>query len=123
MQRPTLLVASLLAASGVAAGAFGAHGLKAVLGATQMGWWQTGVQYQMWHAVALAALGLSGLSGLGRAAALLATGTLIFSGTLYAMALTECRWLGAVTPIGGILMVAGWLVLAWRAYKEKAPSR
>lgn len=69
----------------------------------------------MWHAIALVALAAA-LPRAGVPAALLALGTLLFSGSLYGMALTGARWLGPVTPIGGLLMIAGWLAVAWRAF-------
>lgn len=104
---------ALLTAVGIALGAFGAHGLERVLEPRALGWWQTGVQYQLWNALGLLALGaLPGRPGL--AAALIGAGTLVFSGSLYAMALTDARWLGMVTPVGGALMIAGWLLAAWR---------
>ncbi len=90
--------------------------------ADQLGWWQTGVQYQLWHAVALLALAALPLPRLGMPAALIAVGTLIFSGTLYLMALTDLRWLGAITPIGGTAMIAGWLLLAWRGWTRRSET-
>jgi len=103
----------LLAAIGVACGAFGAHALRSMLDPVRLGWWDAAVQYQMWHAIAL--LALATLGDRARIPALLiAFGTIIFCGTLYVMALTDLRWLGAVTPIGGTLMIGGWLSLAWR---------
>ena len=119
-QRLALTAGALLAALGVALGAFGAHALKARLDAQALGWWETAVQYQMWHAIGLIALAALPLSRLRLAAALLTFGTLIFAGTLYAMALTGIRWLGAVTPVGGTLMIAGWLVAFWQNLKQGA---
>lgn len=119
--RLPLLAGALLAALGVALGAFGAHALRGALDATAQGWWQTAVQYQMWHAIGLIALGAARLPRTLLPALLLATGTVIFAGTLYTMALGGPRWLGAITPIGGSLMIAGWLVLAWRVLRS--PSR
>lgn len=114
MNRPAAIAGALLAAGGVALGAFGAHGLRAMLDAQALGWWQTAVQYQLFHAAGLIAIAaLPGLRA-GAPVALLAGGTLIFSGSLYLMALTGARWLGAVTPVGGLAMIAGWLLLAWR---------
>jgi uncharacterized membrane protein YgdD (TMEM256/DUF423 family) len=112
--RFALIAGALLAALGVALGAFGAHGLRGLLTPEALGWWQTAVQYQLWHALGLLAIGAARLDGLRAAAALLLAGTLVFSGSLYAMALTDLRWLGAVTPVGGALMIGGWLLLAWR---------
>jgi uncharacterized membrane protein YgdD (TMEM256/DUF423 family) len=109
---------ALLAASGVALGAFGAHALRGSLDAAALGWWQTAVQYQMWHALALIAIAALPLRS--RAAPwLIGCGTLIFSGSLYAMALTGVRALGAVTPVGGALMILGWLALAAAALRRR----
>ena len=119
--RFALLVGALLAALGIALGAFAAHGLRAVLDQAALAWWQTAVQYQMWHAIGLIALGAARLPRTLLPALLLATGTVIFASTLYAMALGGPRWLGAITPIGGSLMIAGWLVLAWRVLRS--PTR
>lgn len=103
-------------------GAFGAHGLKARVSAEQLAWWHTGVQYHAWHALGLLAIGLlllvqPALGGARTAGWLLQAGIVIFSGTLYAMTLGGPRWLGAVTPIGGTLMIAGWALLAWATLK------
>jgi uncharacterized membrane protein YgdD (TMEM256/DUF423 family) len=107
------IVGALLAALGIALGAFGAHGLRATLGELQLGWWNTGVQYQMWSAIGLLAIAALPRTG-DLPAILIAAGTIIFSGTLYAMAMGAPRFLGAVTPIGGLLMIAGWSLVAWR---------
>lgn len=120
--RPTLIAGASLALLAVALGAFGAHALEGVLDAKRQGWWQTAAQYQMWHAIALVALSPLPLRGVRPAALLLGLGAIIFSGSLYAMALGGWRWLGMVTPLGGMLMLAGWLVLAvaaWRACDEQ----
>ena len=114
--RRLLLTGSVLAATGIACGAFGAHALRDSLGPVRLGWWQTAVQYQLWHAVALVAIAALPVPRLGLPALLIGVGTSIFAGTLYAMALGGARWLGAVTPVGGLLMIAGWLALAWRAW-------
>jgi uncharacterized membrane protein YgdD (TMEM256/DUF423 family) len=94
----------------VAFGAFGAHALKATLQTSGMlDAWNKAVLYHFLHAIALMALALHGAEN--RAAwFLLAAGILLFSGSLYAMALTNIRWLGAITPVGGICFLAGW---AW----------
>jgi len=119
MSRAVLAAGAVLGGLGVALGAFGAHGLKAVLSADALGWWQTGLQYQMWHALALVSLGLAGRAGTRLPAGLLGAGAAVFSGSLYLMALTGARWLGAVTPAGGLLMIAGWFLLAWRAWSGR----
>jgi uncharacterized membrane protein YgdD (TMEM256/DUF423 family) len=117
--RFALLAGALFAAVGVALGAFGAHGLRQMLDATRMGWWHTAVDYQMWHAIALVALSAVP-ARTGRATIwLLSIGILLFSGSLYLMALAGWRWLGIVTPLGGAAMIAGWLVLAWRVAKTR----
>ena len=96
-------------------GAFGAHALRATLGPQQLGWWQTATQYQLTHAVALLVIAISPLRRAPLAAGCIAFGTIIFSGSLYLMALGLPHWLGAVTPIGGLLLIAGWLALGWSA--------
>jgi uncharacterized membrane protein YgdD (TMEM256/DUF423 family) len=115
VSRHVLLAGALLAAAGVALGAFGAHALKATMQPAALGRWETAVQYQMWHAVALVAIGANGAARFGAAPALLGAGIVLFSGSLYLMALTELRWFGAVTPIGGMLLIAGWGLIAWSA--------
>lgn len=123
MNRLAAIAGALLAASGVVLGAFGTHGLRAMLDAQALGWWQTAVQYQLFHAVGLIAIAaLPGVRA-GSPVALLSAGTLIFSGSLYLMALTGARWLGAVTPAGGLAMIAGWLLLAWRVREMAGPGR
>lgn len=109
-----------LAGLAVALGAFGSHGLKGRIGAEQLGWWQTGVEYQMWHALAVLAVGLSGRRRLRLPAVLLGSGALLFAATLYAMALGAPRWLGAITPLGGLAMIGGWMLLAWRAIRPES---
>jgi len=118
--RFALIAGAVLAATGVALGAFGAHGLKAMLSPEALGWWQTAVQYQMWHAIGLVAIGAAPVAQTRGPAWMIAAGTAIFSGSLYAMALSDARWLGAITPAGGVLMIAGWAWLAWRAATKTA---
>lgn len=103
----------LAGASGVLLGAFGAHALRGHLDASAMGWWQTATQYQLWHALALALAVHAGRGRAGRVAVLaFAIGIVLFSGSLYAMALGAPRWFGAITPLGGLGFVAGWVALA-----------
>jgi uncharacterized membrane protein YgdD (TMEM256/DUF423 family) len=117
---PILALGALLAALGVALGAFGAHALRDSLDAARLGWWNTAVQWHMWHAVALVALAAAPIDGRGLPALLIGAGTTIFAGSLYVMALSGLRWLGAITPVGGLLLIAGWLLLAWRAVRVQA---
>ena len=100
-----------LGASGVMAGAFATHALKGHLGVEQLGWWQTAVQYQLWHALALLLTAALPLRRPAPVAWLFGLGVVIFSGSLYAMALGAPRWLGAITPIGGLSLIAAWLML------------
>jgi len=104
----------------VALGAFGAHGLRARIVPDMLATFEIGVRYQMYHALALLAVGaVAGrLPGGAVAAAgwLFVAGTVVFSGSLYALALTGHRWLGAITPLGGLAFLAGWAVLAWAAW-------
>jgi uncharacterized membrane protein YgdD (TMEM256/DUF423 family) len=101
----------------VALGAFGAHGLRPEIGETALGWWKTAAQYHLAHALALVLTGLLQLRGVPVEAAGWAflAGSLVFSGTLYALTLGAPRWLGAITPLGGLGLLAGWLLLAWAA--------
>jgi uncharacterized membrane protein YgdD (TMEM256/DUF423 family) len=112
-----LTLASLWGFIGVAAGAFGAHG---VADAKAKGWLETGGHYQLIHALAVFACyvvwRLMDAGAAGIAAWLFLAGALIFSGSLYLMAFGGPRILGAVTPIGGLLLLAGWLVLAWATF-------
>lgn len=114
MNRQLVATGATLAGLAVMLGAFGTHALAGRLDAGAFGWWQTGVQYQAWHALAVLAIGLNGSVPMRLPAGMLATGAVIFAATLYAMALGAPNWLGAVTPAGGLLMIAGWFLLAWR---------
>jgi len=115
-----LLVASLALAAAVAFGAFGAHALKSRLSADLLAVYQTAVQYHFWHALGLFALALLMLQWdapvLNLAAWLLLAGLILFCGSLYLLALTGARWLGAIAPLGGIASIVAWLVVAWVAW-------
>ena len=113
-ERRLAATGAVLAGLAVAFGAFGAHLLKSRIDPEALGWWQTGVQYQMWHALAVLGLGLGGPKSARLPAWIMASGTSLFSATLYAMALGAPHWLGAITPIGGLAMISGWALLAWR---------
>ncbi len=111
-----LLAGALYGALAVTTGAFGVHGLEGHLTSEGLDWWHTAVQYQFWSLSGLLVLGLLTETRLTRAAGWCFTfGIGIFSGTLYAMALAAPRWLGAITPIGGLLLIAGWLCLGLAA--------
>ena len=111
-----LVTAGLLGAIAIALGAVGAHGLKDRLAliSDAAGWWQTATFYLLTHAVAIGAISARSVWP----ARLWAVGSVIFAGTLYAMALGAPRWFGAITPIGGSFLIAGWVLLAWSARKE-----
>ena len=119
-----IFAGSLWGLVGVSLGAFGAHGLEGLESVTaeELDWWGTAVQYHLWHAPVILVVGLS-TPGRARDAAgwALLLGGLVFSGTLYSMALGAPRWLGAVTPLGGLALVAGWLLLALSA--RRAPRQ
>jgi uncharacterized membrane protein YgdD (TMEM256/DUF423 family) len=104
----------------VALGAFGAHGLRERLVPDMLTVFEVGVRYQMYHALALLAVGaVAGRFPGGAVAAagwLFVAGTVLFSGSLYALAFTGQRWLGAVTPLGGVAFLAAWGALAWAAW-------
>lgn len=116
--RASLAAGALLAGLAVAAGAFGAHALQARIPAERLATYEIAVRYQMYHALALMVLALVmdrfPDAALAWAAWLFLAGVLIFGGTLYTIALGGPRWLGAITPIGGVCLIAGWVLLAWR---------
>jgi uncharacterized membrane protein YgdD (TMEM256/DUF423 family) len=111
-----LLLASVAGFLAVTAGAFGAHALKGIFGAEQMAVYSTAVQYHFWHSLALLGLGaLWRCAGPTRwlvaAATCWVAGIVLFSGSLYLLSVTQLRWLGFVTPFGGVSLLAGWLLL------------
>ena len=122
MDRTFFLIGALSAFVGVAAGAFGAHGLKSRLSEDLLAVFETGVRYQMYHAFALFAASWAAWRWPGALTNaggwLFLAGTVIFSGSLYALSLTGQRWLGAVTPLGGLAFLAGWLCLAAACWKN-----
>ncbi len=112
-----LFVGLLMCAASVAAGAFGAHGLRSALDAEHLALWETAARYLMYGGVVVALLGLAArgsTADLRLTGWLLFVGSLIFSGTVAAIAVGGPRWLGAITPIGGTLLIVGILVFAWR---------
>jgi len=118
-----LITGSLAAAAAVALGAFGAHGLRHKLGADLLAVYQTGIQYHFYHALGLLAVGLLSLqlpdsSALRSAGGLMLLGIVLFSGSLYLLAISGLRWLGAITPLGGLAFIAAWLLLALAVWKN-----
>ena len=117
-----LVLGGLAGAAGVALGAFGAHALKTRLAPDLLAVWQTAVQYHLWHALALVAIGIVAIhlpasTPLKWAGWLMVAGIVLFSGSLYVLALSGVRWLGAVTPFGGTAWIAAWVLLAWTAWR------
>jgi len=114
-----LAVAAVFGFTGVALGAFGAHGLQSSLSAEALGWWHTGVEYHLVHAVVLVAIALGLRPSRSRTLAwgALSLGVVLFSGSLYVLALSGQRAWGAVTPVGGVLFLVGWVSLGWAGWK------
>jgi uncharacterized membrane protein YgdD (TMEM256/DUF423 family) len=122
MERTFFIIASLFGALSVAFGAFGAHALRGRIEESLLANYQTGVSYMFYHALALLAVAwalsrwpASSLSVW--AGWLFVVGIVVFSGSLFVMAFTGLRWLGAITPIGGVAFIAGWLLLALAAWR------
>jgi uncharacterized membrane protein YgdD (TMEM256/DUF423 family) len=112
---------AIFAGLAVVLGAFGAHALRGTMTPENLAIFKTGTEYQLYHGLALLLLAaLHGRLACGHRAAisgwLFAAGVLVFSGSLYALAMTGIMWLGAITPIGGVCMIAGWIVLAINAF-------
>jgi len=124
MDRMFITLGALSGFLAVAAGAFGAHALRERLSADLLAVFQTGVTYQMYHALALLGVGIllarfstDGSVWLSAAGWLFVAGSVLFSGSLYLLALSGTTWLGAITPLGGVAFLLGWLALAigiWR---------
>ena len=120
-----LITAGLIGFTSVALGAFGAHGLEGRLTPEGEGWWATATLYALAHsaaALACALAGRAGVRGLGAPGWAFAVGTLIFAGTLYAMALGAPRWFGAVTPVGGVSFLIGWALVVLQGF-SRPPDR
>lgn len=117
MDRIFFTLGAISAFVAVGLGAFAAHGLRGRLSAEMLNVFETGVRYQMYHALALLAVAWATTRGSAApvvaAGWLFCAGTVIFSGSLYALSVTGQRWLGAITPLGGLAFLAGWLALAW----------
>lgn len=120
-ERTLFALGAVIALLAVAAGAFGAHALSTRLAPDRLATFETAARYQMYHALALIAAAGAAAKWPGSAASLAGTfflaGIVIFCGTCYALALGSARWLGAITPIGGLSFMIGWALLAWAALR------
>lgn len=118
-------IACFLGALAVALGAFGAHALQDILSVERLETWNTAVTYQMWHVIALILSVLLASNynvNLRRVYYLFIAGIIIFSGSLYALCLSDISILGAITPIGGVCFILGWLLLGWTLVKSQKKS-
>jgi uncharacterized membrane protein YgdD (TMEM256/DUF423 family) len=117
------VIGAIAGASGVVLGAFGAHGLKVRVAPEMLEIWETAARYQILHALALLATAWASERWPGTATSaagwLFLAGILVFSGSLYALVLSGARVLGAVTPLGGLCLIAGWLALAFGAWRGR----
>lgn len=118
--RALLTASGVSGALAVALGAFGAHGLADAVAPERLETWRTGAAYHLAHAVAIAVAAVGVRLGWrsGASGALFLAGTVLFSGSLYALVLLDLAWLGAVAPVGGACFIAGWLALAWAGWRE-----
>lgn len=120
--RFALCAGSIAGGLAVALGAFGAHALRGVLDDRALAIWHTAVEYQLWHALALLAVGTLARAradrGLWIAAACFAIGSVLFCGSLYALAAGTAHWIGAITPFGGVALIAGWIALGVHAWRQ-----
>ena len=121
MPKTFVILGAVFGFLGVGLGAFGAHALKQRLPQDLFDIFEVGVRYHMYHALALLAVGWAASQWPGTIPAvsgwLFVAGILVFSGSLYILALSGVRWLGAITPIGGVAFLGGWLLLAWHVWK------
>lgn len=123
MEKTFLILASLFGGLAVALGAFGAHAMAGRYSESLLGTFETAVRYQFYHALALVAV----VVALGRwpqsmpaiwAGWFFVAGIVVFSGSLYVLVFGGLRWMGAITPIGGVAFITGWLLLAWSAWRS-----
>ena len=123
--RRLFTIGAVLAGLAVALGAFGTHALESRVPSGRVATWETGVRYHLVHALALLALGLAqarwAAGGLGRAGTLIAVGTVDFAGSRYRRVLMDTPFLGALTPIGGVLIILGWALAAWSVARPSPP--
>lgn len=114
---PLVALGALNGALAVAAGAFGAHGLRARLEPRALEVFETAARYHMFHALAMILAGAIAVRGAATAGWIFQAGIVVFSGSLYALALTGVKGLGAITPLGGLAFLVGWGWLAWAAWR------
>lgn len=121
--RARVAIASLTLFLAVGAGAFGSHGLHDIVDPQLIEVWKTAVLYQLVHGLGLLLIAIlhevRPLPGISRAWLLMLAGMLMFSGSLYCLVLTGARWLGPVTPLGGLILMLSWLLLAWASVKQE----
>ncbi len=122
MQKYFIAIGALSAATAVALGAFGAHGLKNIVSADLLVVWNTATDYHLIHSLALILVGALASNtktapGTALSGYLLIAGMVVFSGTLYVLSLTGIRWLGAITPLGGLALISAWVALAVAQFK------
>ena len=117
-----LIIGAILAGLAVLIGAFGVHGLKAKVSHEDLEIFNTGVNYHMFHALAILLMGAISFhlphDIISVPAYFMFTGVVIFSGSLYLLVITNLRWLGAITPIGGLCFIIGWFLFAYKVYKS-----
>ena len=121
--KAAIIIGSILGFLSVATGAFGAHAWKSFLTETnRLATFETAVQYQMYHALAIILTGILGFilpkTDFSLVTLLFLVGILIFSGSLYLLCASGIRWLGAITPLGGTAFLAAWLLLAWKLFRQ-----
>ncbi|WP_320821654.1 DUF423 domain-containing protein [Reinekea sp.] len=120
MNRFALVAGSLMSALAVAGGAFGAHALAAITNPDRLATWETGARYLIYHGLALFAIGILS-TVLNRTflwpVRLIFSGAVVFAGSLFLLVLTDTPWLGAITPLGGVLLIGGWIQLAYALAK------
>ena len=122
MQKQFIIIGSAMAAIGVMIGAFGAHALKEMLTASnRLDTFETGVKYHFYHSIGLILIGIIAnqfpQKDFNIAGYLMLAGVFIFSGSLYILCLTNIKWLGAITPVGGLLMILGWIFIVIKLSK------
>ena len=122
MSKTILMTASILLALAVAIGAFGAHGLKQHISGEMLQTYKTGVEYHFYHALGLLLIGVLTISFpselLKWSAIFMVAGIVLFSGSLYVLAISGIKWIGAITPVGGLCFIAGWVLLFFAVWKK-----